>query len=67
MADADDEDLETHLLGLHAELQAMNIRLATLREVIQTDLGVTDAQYDAALAKVTEAVQALAPDGRTRH
>lgn len=68
MADAD-EDVGALLLWLIGELQALNIRVGTLREVLQTDLGISDDQYAAALAKATAASQLLeppAPPGRPR-
>lgn len=67
MADDDPDDLEEFLLSLQADLRAMNLKLATLRELFQEHAGVTDAQYDAKYAEVAAAVQALIPDGRTQH
>ena len=50
------------LLSLIADMKALNLRLAALREVLSEHLGISDAQYDAALAKVTASVDALQLD-----
>lgn len=62
MTDAD-EDLGPLLLSLIAEVKALNLKAAALREVLQDQLGISDAQYAAALAKVTAAVQVWDLDG----
>lgn len=67
MADADDEDLGTLLLSVLEEVKALNLKVETLRQLLQQHVGVTEAQYDAMHAKVIENVQALLPDGRTQH
>lgn len=67
MADTDDEDLGALLLSVLEEVKALNLKVETLRQLLQQHVGVTEAQYDAMHAKVTEHVQALLPDGRTQH
>lgn len=60
-----DDDLEQFVLSLQAEIRALNIRVGTLRLLVE-QLGVTDAQYDAALAQATAAAQVSPKDG-TKH
>lgn len=62
----DDPDLRDVLLSLIADMKALNLRTGALREVLHDHLGISEAQYDAALAKVTAAAELLEPP-RAKH
>jgi hypothetical protein len=68
MPDDDDlligpDELGPLLLRLIADVQAMNLRIGALRELLHDHLGIADAQYAAALAKVSAGVRDLDRDG----
>lgn len=63
---ADDDDLGDLLLSLLADMKALNIRAGALRVLLQDHLGISDAQYAAALAKATAASDLDDPP-RTKH
>jgi hypothetical protein len=50
-----DDDLGELLLSLIAEMKTLNLRTAALREILQDHLGISDAQFADAHAKVTAA------------
>ena len=62
----DPEDLGQLLLSLIADVKALNLRTGALRELLHDHLGISEGQYDAALAKVTAAAELLEPP-RAKH
>lgn len=61
------DDLGALLLSLIADVKALNLKVATLHELLRVHAGVTDAQYDAVHAQVTTTLQAMDGPLRAKH